>query len=215
MKKVAVILSGCGFQDGAEITETICTLINLSKEGAQYTCFAPNKSFTSTNHITGEKGDTRNILEESARITRGQIEDVKDLNVDHFDALIFPGGYGAAKHLCNWATAGSKCEVNPDVERAVLGFHKKGKPIGAICIAPVIIAKVLGKHKISLTIGDNKETAAEIVKTGAIHENCPVTEYISDRNHKVLSTPAYMYEAKPHAVFQGISKMMRELLEMA
>lgn len=215
MRKVAVVLSGSGFKDGSEITEAISSIILLSKEGAQYRCFAPDIMAPSYNHITGAQEADRNVLQESARIARGKCEDLKDLNVEEFDAILFPGGFGAAANLCNWKEKGSQCTVLPDVERVVKGFYKAGKPIGAICIAPVIIAKVLGAHKVSLTIGDDKETAAEIKKTGALHENCPATEYISDRHNKILSTPAYMYDAKPHAVFLGISKMLREFIEMA
>jgi enhancing lycopene biosynthesis protein 2 len=215
MKKVAVVLSGSGFKDGSEITEVISSLICLGKEGAQHRCFAPDITMPAVNHLTGAAEAPRNVLHESARIARGQIEDIKNLKEEEFDAVLFPGGYGAATNLCDWSTKGSACTVNPDVEKVVQSFFKKGKPIAAICIAPVIIAKVLGKHKVIVTIGDDKATASEIVKTGAFHENCPVTEYISDRNHKVLSTPAYMYNAKPHAVFLGISKMLREFLEMA
>jgi len=215
MKKVAVILSGSGFKDGSEITEAISSLINLSQLGVNYQCFAPDMAFTSIDHLNDRDGETRNVLTECARISRGDCKDLKTLKAEDFDALVFPGGYGAAKHLSDWALKGSACTVNPDVEKAVQNFFKSGKPIGAICIAPVIIAKVLGKNKISLTIGDDKETVAEIKKTGAVHENCPVTEYISDREHKILTTPAYMYNAKPHQVFLGISKMLKELVEMA
>jgi enhancing lycopene biosynthesis protein 2 len=215
MKKVAVVLSGCGYKDGSEITEVVSSLICLSKEGAQHRCFAPNILMPSINHLTGETEEPRNVLYESARIARGQVEDLKLLNEEEFDAILFPGGFGAATNLCDWATKGADCTVLPEVEKAVESFYKKGKPIGAICIAPVIIAKVLGKHKITLTIGDDKATATEVNKTGAHHENCPVTEYISDRNNKILTTPAYMYQAKPHAAFLGISKMLREFLEMA
>lgn len=215
MKTVAVVLSGCGFKDGSEITEAISSLIALGNEKAKYVCFAPNVSSNSINHLNGNEAPARNILEESARIARGSIQDLKELNEADFDAILFPGGYGAAKNLCSWATKGSACTVLPEVEKAIIAFHKSGKPIGAICIAPALISKVLGKYHVTVTVGDDKETALEIKKTGAQHEVCPVDDYVSDREHKVLTTPAYMYETQPHLVFAGISKMIKELVEMA
>jgi enhancing lycopene biosynthesis protein 2 len=198
MKNVAVVLSGCGYKNGSEITEAISSLIALGNEKARYTCFAP-----------------RDWIEDSNRISRDSTQDLKNLDASKFDAILFPGGYGAAKNLSTWATQGAACTVLPEVETAIRSFHKAGKPIGAICIAPAIIAKVLGQEGVTVTIGNDKVTAQEIVKTGAQHEDCPVEEYISDREHKVLTTPAYMYETKPHLVFQGISKMVKELVEMA
>ena len=143
MKNIAVVLSGCGFKDGAEITESLSTLINLSKNGASYQVFAPNVEFTSTDHFSDAAGETRNVMQESARISRGQVTDLKDLKASDFDAIVFPGGYGAALHLCTWATDGSNCKVNPDAERVINEFYDAGKPIGALCIAPALIAKVL------------------------------------------------------------------------
>ncbi|MBY0384928.1 isoprenoid biosynthesis glyoxalase ElbB, partial [bacterium] len=156
-----------------------------------------------------------NQIEDSAKISRGNVKDVVLLNPAEFDGLVLPGGYGAAKNLSDWAVKGAQCQVDPDVARVIQSFYDLQKPIAAICIAPAVVARVLGKHGISVTIGNDKETAAEITKTGAIHENCPVEDYISDRDHRILSTPAYMYEAKPHEVFNGISKMLREFVELA
>ncbi len=215
MKKVAIVLSGCGFKDGSEITETISSFIAIGQERATYACFAPSIHATSINHLTGANAHEVNVLEESARIARGEISDLKSLNEIDFDALLFPGGYGAAKNLCDWAQKGAKCQVLPEVEAIIKAFYKASKPIGAICIAPALVARVLGKEGITVTIGDDKETALEIQKTGALHEECPVNEYISDRNHKVLTTPAYMYATKPHEAYVGISKMIKELVEMA
>lgn len=216
-RKIAVILSGCGNKDGSEITEAVSLIVELSKLGAEMTFFAPDLIFTPVNFITGQKhSEKRNIMEESARITRSQIEDIKKLKADDFDALAFPGGFGAALHLCNWAEKGSKCEVLPAVATAVRDFHKQSKPIGAICIAPTILARVLGDEGVEITIGNDKETAVEIEKTGAQHVECPVDDYVTDRKCKVITTPAYMYgEAKPHQVFKGISGLAKELVEMA
>lgn len=217
MKKIAVILSGCGFRDGSEITEAVSTLIALSQQGAEYQCFAPNASFAATNHISGQEegNDSRNLLTESARIARGNVLDVAKLKVSDYDAIIFPGGYGAALNLCTWGKQGSKCEVLPDIQKVIMDFHEEGKPIGAICIAPALIARVLGSTGVTLTIGNDKDTAAEIKKTGAQHVDCPVDDYITDRLTKVVTTPAYMYDAKPHQVLKGISGLVKEIVEMA
>lgn len=217
MKKIAVVLSGCGFLDGSEITESVSLLIALNQAGAQVTCFAPNMEITATDHLTKQPlPEKRNLLSEAARIARGEIKDLQSLDVKDFDAMAFPGGFGAAKNLCNWAEKGAKCEVNPEVKRVILDFFNASKPIGAICIAPVIIARVLGDKKVTVTIGDDSETAAEIQKTGAQHEECPVDDYITDRECKVVTTPAYMYDkAKPNEVFAGIFGLAHELVEWA
>ena len=217
MKKIAVVLSGCGYLDGSEITEAVSLLIALNQAGAETHCFAPNIEVPTMNHQSKQPAtDSRNILQESARICRGKIQDINQLNVQDFDALAFPGGYGAAKNLSSWASEGCKAKVLPAVEKVILDFYQASKPIGAICIAPVLLAKVLGNKKVTLTIGNDKETAAEIAKTGAIHEECPVDDYITDRETKVVTTPAYMYDdAKPNDVFKGIFGLAHELVEWA
>jgi enhancing lycopene biosynthesis protein 2 len=216
MKKVAVVLSGCGFKDGAEITESVSTLIALSDLGVDYQVFAPDTQVPSTNHLTGTPQEARNVLAESARIARGKIKNVKDLDPADYDALVFPGGYGAATVLCGFAKAGAKCDVNPEIKRTIEEFYAREKPIAAICIAPALIARVLGERGITVTIGNDKDTAAEIAKTGARHESCPVEDYVTDREHKIVTTPAYMYDdAKPNQVFKGIRGALKELVEMA
>jgi len=221
-KKIAVVLSGCGFLDGAEITEAVSTLISLSEAGAEAVCFAPNVDFDAASHasaggsaIGSSLAAKRNAIQEAGRIARTKVFDLKSLNETEFDAIVFPGGYGAAKNLSNWAEKGSQAKVHADVERAIKAFRKSDKPMGFICIAPTLAAKVFGGNHVELTIGSDRETAQEIEKTGARHVQCPVDDYVSDRDHKILSTPAYMYEAKPHEVFTGIRKMIRELVEMA
>lgn len=216
MKKVAVILSGCGFKDGAEITESVSTLIALSDLGVDYQVFAPDAKAPSTNHLTGTPQESRNVLAEAARIARGKIKNVKELDPAAYDALVFPGGHGAATVLCGFAKAGAKCDVFPEIKKTIEEFYSQEKPIGAICIAPALIARVLGERGITVTIGNDKETAAEIAKTGARHEICSVEDYVTDREHKIVTTPAYMYdEAKPNQVFKGIRGALKELVEMA
>ena len=217
MKKIAVVLSGCGHMDGSEITEAVSLNIALHQAGAEVFFFAPSIEFPAMNHSTHQAtSEKRNVLTESARIARGAIKDLSTLQVKDFDALAFPGGFGAAKNLCNWAEKGAHCDVLPEVRRVILDFHKESKPIGAACIAPVLLARVLGDKKITITVGEEGSTSAEIKKTGSHHEECPVDDYISDRESKIVTTPAYMYgNAKPHEVFKGIFGMAHELVEWA
>lgn len=217
MKKIAVVLSGCGHRDGSEITESVSMLIGLTQAGAEVHCFAPDIEIPVVNHLNGEvQKEKRSLLQEASRIARGHITSLDKLHAKDFDALAFPGGYGAAKNLCNWAEKGAQCDVNPDVKRVILDFYNASKPIGAACIAPVLLARVLGDKKVTLTIGDDPATAAEIKKTGAQHEDCPVDDYITDRETKVVTTPAYMYgDAKPNEVFKGIFGLAHELVEWA
>ena len=215
MKNVAVVLSGCGFKDGAEITESVSTLIALGNNGATYQVFAPDLSITATDHLTDKPCGERNLMSESARIARGQVKPLTELKPNDFDALAFPGGFGAALHLCEFAKSGAECKVNPEVESAIKGFHADSKPIATICIAPALIARVLGSHGVTVTIGNDMDTASEIEKTGAHHVECTVDDYVTDRESKVITTPAYMYDAQPYEVFKGISGAIKELVEMA
>jgi enhancing lycopene biosynthesis protein 2 len=217
MKKVAVILSGCGFLDGAEITEAISTLIAIGQNGATYKIFAPDKDVAETNHLTQKPtGQKRNTLQEAARIARGDIQPLETLKARDFDALAFPGGFGAALHLCNFAEKGSGGQIDPQVARVVQEFHHDRKPIAAICIAPAIMALALGKTGLNVTIGDDQGTASELEKTGAKHTNCAVEKFVVDQGNKVITTPAYMYgSAKPHQIFEGVSGAISELIKMA
>jgi enhancing lycopene biosynthesis protein 2 len=217
MKKIAVVLSGCGHRDGSEITEAVSTLIALGEANASYQIFAPNMAFSVVNALTGDATpEKRNLLMEAARIARGDIKDVAEIRVVDFDGIVFPGGFGAALNLCSFAKDGASCSVNPDVERVIQEFHEADKPIGAICIAPALIARVLGSKGVTVTIGKDVETAKEIEKTGAIHEECAITDYVTDRGHKIITTPAYMFEdATPVAAFTGIRGAIHELVGMS
>jgi enhancing lycopene biosynthesis protein 2 len=204
-RKIAVVLCGCGHTDGTEVTEAISALIAITEMGASYVCFAPD---------IGSDGTTP--FEMSKRIARGQVFPLSSLKTSDFDGLVFPGGSGAAKVLSDFAEKGARATAIPEVTRVITEFHAQSKPIGAICIAPVLIALTLGKLSVELTVGENGKTASEIAKTGAQHTVCPVTDYISDRDNKVLTTPAYMYDsASSFEVFTGVRKMIRELVEMA
>ncbi len=216
MKNIAVILSGCGHRDGSEITEAVSTLVSLSMMGADISCFAPDTFHPSIDHLTKDSQEARNALHEAARISRGKVKSLTELNPESFDALIIPGGQGAASLLCDWLEKGIRCKVLPEIERIVKEFYQQSKPIGAICIAPVILAKVLGRHEITLTLGQDQKLAQELEKLGCIHESCEVEDYITDRAHKIVTTPAYMDDkALPHQVFKGISGLVKEIWEMS
>lgn len=214
-KKIALVLSGCGNKDGTEITEAVALIVGLSRQ-AELHFFAPNREFNSKNFLSGESLGPRNMMVEGARISRSQIKDLKNLRANDFDALVFPGGFGAANNLSDWSSRGAACEVLPEVRDAILAFHSQHLPIAAVCIAPVLLAKVLGSEKITVTLGNDPKTIAEVEKTGALHELCPVDDFITDRDHKIITSPAYMYDdAKPFQVYDGIQRLTQELLEMA
>jgi enhancing lycopene biosynthesis protein 2 len=219
MKKVAVCLSGCGFLDGAEVHESVLTLLALDQAGAKAICCAPDVPQTSVvNHATRQPDTSaRNVLAESARIARCDIRNVRDVKAGEIDALIFPGGFGAAKNLCTFASDGADCSVNADVERLTGDMLSAHKPIGAICIAPALLARIVGKRDLhpKLTIGTDRQTAGAVNAMGAQHCDCAVTEMIVDERHKIVSTPAYMLGKGPAEVFEGIRKLVADVLRMA
>lgn len=215
-KTVAVILAGCGHRDGSEIHESVCTLLALDKAGVTVKCFAPNVEFDVTDALTGKPtGQKRNALQEAARIARGEIQDIKNAKASQFDALVLPGGYGAAKILSNFAEKGAQCDVHPEVARLLRETHAAKKPIGAICIAPAVVARALGEHHPSLTIGTDKGTAGALESMGAKHCDCPVKEHVVDKKNKIVTTPAYMLGPSVAHVAAGIEKCVNEVLAMA
>ena len=214
-KKVAVILSGCGVYDGAEIHESVITLLRLDQRGAKVQCFAPDiAQLHVINHLTGEQmPETRNVLVESARIARGEIKDVREARVEDFDALIVPGGFGAAKNLSSFATEGAACSVQADVLSLAEAFAQACKPIGLMCISPAIAAKIYGPGVIC-TIGTDADTAAAVTKMGGTHEDCEVSEIVEDKARKLVSTPAYMLAKSISEAASGINKMVDRVLEL-
>lgn len=215
MAKVGVVLSGCGFKDGAEIQEAVLTLYFLDKYGAEVICMAPNiNQHHTVNHLTGEKmNETRNVLVESARIARGNIKNIKEVNIRDLDAVIFPGGFGAALSLSDFGLKGSASNVNEDVENLIKEVHTLKKTLGFICIAPAVCARVLG-NSVKVTIGNDEGTANEINKTGAIHEVKNVDDICVDLENKIVSAPAYMYDSSPFNVGKGIEKLVEKVLEL-
>ena len=215
MKKIAVVLAGNGVYDGAEIQEATLTLLAISRNGAQYQCFAPDMEQAHVvNHLTGEEmPEKRNVLVESARIARGNIKPLSEYNVKDFDAIVFPGGFGAAKNLCTFAFDGVDCKVNPDVEKAVRSTVAAEKPVGALCISPVLITKVLKDVKV--TIGQDEGTLQAIEKMGGTHEKTNHGQIVVDEKYKVITTPCYMLDATIDQIADGAEKVVKKILEMA
>lgn len=218
MAKVGVILSGCGVYDGSEIHEAVITLLALDRAGAEVICMAPDMEQGVVNHLTGEpvEGATRNVLEEAARIARGKISNIATIQATDIDALVLPGGFGAAKNLCDFAFKGPDCEVHPEVARLVRETVAAKKPLAAICIAPALVSKVLGNDKLAhqLTIGTDEGTAQALTAMGSEHINCPVNEFIIDKENKIISSPAYMLAGSISEAAEGIEKTIKAVLEM-
>ncbi|MBI3591478.1 MAG: isoprenoid biosynthesis glyoxalase ElbB [Candidatus Melainabacteria bacterium] len=216
MYKIGVLLSGCGVMDGSEIHEAVITLLAIDKAGMQSVCIAPNKDQTQViNHLTNKpQNEKRNILVESARIARGNIKDIKSINPKDLDAVILPGGFGAACNLSSFAKDGASANVMPEVEAFLREAHKLKKPIGAICIAPNVIAKVFGDKNIELTIGNDQGTASNLEKMGAKHIKKEVDDIVVDHKNLIISTPAYMLAGGPAEVEAGINKLIKAIVEL-
>jgi enhancing lycopene biosynthesis protein 2 len=217
-KRVGVVLSGCGFLDGAEIHEATCTLLSLDRRGAKLVAMAPDvEQMHVVDHLRSApaEGQRRRVLEEAARIVRGQITALSDVSAKDLDALVFPGGYGAAKNLCSFAVEGRSMRVLPDVERLARDIRAAGKPAGYICIAPVIAARLFGAEQVKLTIGNDRDTAAAVESWGARHVDCRVEDIAVDERLKIVSTPAYMLGPWIAPGATGIDKLVSAVLEMA
>ncbi len=211
--KIGVVLSGCGVFDGAEITEAVSVLIAIDQLGAEAICMAPNVDQMHTiDHLHGRPCvDKRNVLTESARIARGKIKDLANVHAAELDALVFPGGFGAAKNLSDFAVKGAECHVNVHVTRLAKEMHDAGKPIGFACIAPVIAAKLF---RATVTIGDDASTAQAIEKMGGRHAEKGPTDICTDEAHRIVTTPCYMYDSSPAKVFEGARKMVEAVLKL-
>lgn len=216
MPTIGVILAGCGNIDGAEIHESVLTLLYLAQAGAKTRIYAPDVPFAAVNFLTKKPmGETRNVLMESARIARGTIADVATARGADLDALILPGGNGVAKNLCDFASKGAAGSAHPEVARVVREVHEAGKPVGAICIAPVVLGLVLGAKHPRLTIGSDMGTAQALEKTGAVHVACPVDGIVVDETLNLVTTPAYMLGPGIADVAKGIEKLVAEILRRA
>ncbi len=213
--KFAVVLSGCGVYDGSEIHEAVCTLLAISRQGGTYQVFAPNvMQHHVVNHLTGEEmKESRNVLVEAARIARGNARPLIDYRVDDFDILIFPGGFGVAKNLCSYAFDGVDMKIDRVVEKAVRDTHAAGKPIGALCISPVLITRILGK--VEVTIGNDPATSADIKSMGGIHREIKSGGIVTDEKNRIVTSPCYMVEASVSEIALGAERTVEELLRLA
>lgn len=216
MKKIGIVLSGCGVYDGSEIHEAVITLLAIARAGAQAVCFAPDKpQLEVINHLRNEKVvDERNVLIEAARIARGAIIPLGQANADELDALIVPGGFGAAKNLSNFAVSGTECLVDNDLRRLTRALHDQGKPLGFMCIAPAMLPKILDMP-VRLTIGTDIDLAEMLEDMGAEHVPCPVDDIVVDEEHKVVTTPAYMLATRIDEAAAGIEKLVARVLDLS
>ena len=216
MKRVAVLLSGSGVFDGAEVNEAVLTLLHISKQGASYQCFAPDTPQAQViNHLNGEESnDQRNVLEEAARIARGEVKPLNELDVAEFDALILPGGFGVAKNFCDFAFKGAEMMINEQVEQVGKAFKDAKKPAGYMCIAPVLLPYIYGEG-VRVTIGNDADVAAAIGKMGGEHVDCGVRDIVVDEAHRLVTTPAYMLAENLPDAEAGISKLVEKVLYMA
>ncbi len=219
MTRVGVVLSGCGVYDGAEIHESVITLLALDRAGAEVVCAAPNvDQLHVVDHLTGqETGETRNVLVESARIARGEIKDLAEVGAKDLDAVIFPGGFGAAKNLCDFAVKGPEAVVNPEVARLTREMIAAKKPVAAVCIAPAMIAAICRDAGIAseVTIGTDEGTAQGVEAMGAKHVDCPVDEFRVDEKNRLITSPAYMLAGSISEAASGIERTVTELLRLA
>ncbi len=213
-KKFAVVLAGCGVMDGAEIHEAVMTLYAIALNGCSYQIFAPDiDQHHVVNHITGkEMNERRNVLVESARIGRGKALPLSKYNPNEFDALIFPGGFGVAKNLCSFAFDGANCSINSLVEETIKATHALKKPIGALCISPILLAKALGKG--TLTIGHDADTAKAIEILGGKHKPTKNGEVTIDKENRLFTTPCYMLDAKITDIANGAKAVVEAMLKI-
>lgn len=216
MKKIGVILSGAGVYDGSEIHEAVITLLAIARHGAQAVCFAPDKWQSDVvNHLTGETlAERRNVLIESARIARGNVQPLSQASANDLDALIVPGGFGAAKNLSNFASLGNECTVDSSLKTLALEMHEAGKPLGFMCIAPAMLPKIFD-FPLRLTIGTDIDTAEVLEEMGAGHVPCPVDDIVVDEENKVVTTPAYMLAEDIAQAASGIEKLVARVLVLA
>jgi len=214
MKKFAIILAGCGQHDGSETHEVILTLLSMDQAGIAWDAFAPDVTQPSViNHVdmSVDATATRSVLQESARLVRGRIKPITMANIAEYDAIIFQGGLGAVTTLCNWLTEKSDFSFNLDVQQFIEAAVKYKKPMGFICIAPMMITKIYKNAK--FTIGDDVNIAKQINAMGGQHINCAADDVVIDIEHKVVSTPANMIAKNISEVYIGINKLVNALVD--
>ena len=219
--RFAVVLSGCGVFDGTEIHEAVCTMLAIEQAGCTYQCFAPNTWQARTiDHYTGHAvaiagdEDNRNVLAESARIARGNVKDLAEFKAAEYQAIVFPGGFGAALNWSDFAVKGANCDINVEVRRVIEESYRQGIVIGAMCIAPTVIARVLGQHGIALTVGNDPKVASGLEKMGAKPQKSSAVEVCVDAEHKIVTTPCYMLATSIREICDGTRNLIDEMLEL-
>jgi enhancing lycopene biosynthesis protein 2 len=215
--KVGLVLAGCGFRDGAEIHESVLAMLALEEAGATVECYAPDKPQARViDHKSGKDGgERRSVLVEAARIARGRIRPLGEARAAELDAVVIPGGFGAALNLCDFAARGPAMQVEPELERLLLALQQAGKPIGALCIAPAVLAKVFGHAGCRLTVGNDPETVGALTQLGATHVECRVDEICVDERLKLVTTPAYMLGERARDIHAGIRRLAGEVVRLA
>lgn len=226
MKKIGVILSGCGVYDGSEIQEAVFTLLEIADEGGMAVCYAPNiDQHHVINHLTGaEMSEKRNVLIESARIARGDVKSLSDFKIEDVDALVIPGGFGAAKNLTKWAFNGPDGDILPDLKKAIIDCVQAKKPLVGLCMGPTVIAKALEGTDIRarLTVGTTKEKSpydiaaisAGMEKTGAVADMRSVDEILIDKHYKIITAPCYMMEGSIVDIYKNVKQAIFALFNM-
>lgn len=214
MKPIAIILSGCGVQDGSEIHEAVCIMLAIRQQGATYRCYAPDRHQRDViNHLTGESTkESRDCLVEAARIARGDIQSLESFKVDEISALMLPGGFGAAKNLCDFAVKGGAMEVDQDIAEIINAVWQAKKPIGALCIAPVILAKLI--PNVRLTLGCEPNLSGLVRSWGATHQNAGHGDVVIDEVNQVVTSPGYMLDATLDQIYEGASHMVHEVIKL-
>lgn len=210
---IAIILSGCGNRDGSELQETLSLMLAIDRRGGRYQCFAPDGQYKVVSHLSGnETGESRDLFEESARIARGNIRPLADYRATDYDALALPGGMGAARNLSSFAFQGAQMTVRPDVEQAILSTYEAHKPVLAMCIAPMVLAKVLGRYGVTLTLGQPCAASQAAEQLGARHHLCGPTDICVDPVHRIYTTPAYMVGTRISEIFASADHMVEALM---
>jgi len=221
-KRVGVVLSGCGSEDGSEVREAVLTLLSLERGGAEPVCLAPDLTQSRVvDHLSGKvdpDASPRRVPAEAARIARGKLLDIASVRDNELDALVFPGGEGVANVLSDYADKGVVCKVHPEVERLLKAMLARRRPMAFICLAPILAARVLGPVAgVRITLGARAcEPAKHAAVMGADVRPCPVREIMVDQKTSVVSTPAYMVDdARLIDVAVGIDKAVRAVLSLA
>lgn len=223
---IGVLLSGNGVYDGAEIQEAVLTLLAIDEMGWNAVCISVDKpQHHVINHLTGEVMDeSRNMLVEAARIARGQITPIDSISPADIDALVIPGGFGSAKNFTSWAFDGPESTILPEVKLLLVNLVNVGKPIVALCVSPVVVAKAFEGSSIhpTLSLGSASESSPYDINsfneglraTGAIAQERTIREVLIDPTNRIICAPCYMMDARITEINANIKQAMVALNEI-